>query len=204
VNSGVTSPPRYLLFHKPYGVLCQFTDAQGRPCLKDFIEVPGVYACGRLDWDSEGLLLLTDDGPLINALASPSAKLPKTYWVQVEGLPSDEALQRLRQGVVIEGKMTLPAGVERFPEGDALPPRSVPIRFRKEIPVSWLKLALVEGRNRQVRRMTAAVGHPTLRLIRHAIGPFTLEGLHPGEWREVPGRDLRGKLSTFSPVPSKL
>ncbi len=197
----IPKPPRYLLFHKPYGVLCQFTDAENRPCLKDYIDVPGVYACGRLDWDSEGLLLLTDDGPLINALASPSAKLPKTYWVQVEGRPTDAALRSLRQGVVIEGKATLPAGAELFPEGDALPPRSVPVRYRKHIPTAWIKLTLVEGRNRQVRRMTAAVGFPTLRLIRHSIGPFDLGGLEPGQWREIPERDLRRKLSTFSTVP---
>ena len=202
-GSGPKSRHRYLLFHKPYGVLCQFTDSQGstesstRPCLKDFVDVPGVYACGRLDWDSEGLLILTDDGPLIHALASPSAKLPKTYWAQVEGQPSEASLHSLRKGVVIEGKKTLPAGAEHFPEGEALPPRRVPIRFRKQVPVSWLKLTLVEGRNRQVRKMTAAVGHPTLRLIRHAIGPFTLEGLEPGQWIEIPERDLRRKLSTF-------
>jgi 23S rRNA pseudouridine2457 synthase len=188
---------RYLLFHKPYGVLCQFTDAEGRPCLKDYIDIPGVYACGRLDWDSEGLLFLTNDGPLIHALASPSAKLPKTYWVQVEGVPSESALASLRKGVVIEGKRTLPAGVERLIEGDALPPRSVPIRFRKQVPVSWLKLTLVEGRNRQVRKMTACVGNPTLRLIRYAIGPFTLAGLELGQWHEVLEPDIWQKLSTF-------
>lgn len=185
---GVRPPaksPRYLLFHKPYGVLCQFTDEGGRPCLKDYIDVPGVYAAGRLDWDSEGLLFLTDDGPLVQRLAAPRAKLPKTYWVQVEGMPDEEALEKLRRGVVIEGRRTLPAGARRFPEGDALPPRSVPIRERRNIPTAWIELRITEGRNRQVRRMTAAVGHPTLRLIRHAIGPFTLEGLSPGRYREL-------------------
>ena len=141
-SSGPKPLYRYLLFHKPYGVLCQFTDSQtpsvppDRKCLKDFIDVPDVYACGRLDWDSEGLLILTNDGPLIHALASPSAKLPKTYWVQVEGQPSEGSLHSLRKGVVIEGKKTLPAGAEHFPEGETLPPRSVPIRFRKQVPVS--------------------------------------------------------------------
>ena len=191
VKPAKASRHRYLLFHKPYGVLCQFTDAEGRPCLKDYVPVPGVYASGRLDWDSEGLLLLTDDGPLIHALSSPKSKLAKTYRVQVEGVPDDSALSALRQGVVIEGKRTLPAGAERFPEGDAIPPRSVPIRVRKNIPASWLILRLVEGRNRQVRKMTAAVGHPTLRLIRHAIGPFTLEGLAPGTYRELEPAEVR-------------
>jgi 23S rRNA pseudouridine2457 synthase len=176
---------RYLLFHKPYGVLCQFTDEGGRPCLKDFIPVPGIYAAGRLDWDSEGLLFLTDDGALIHKLAAPEGKMAKTYWVQVEGEPGEEALEALRRGVIIEGKKTLPARAERFPQGESLPPRSTPIRFRKNVPASWIKLTLTEGRNRQVRRMTAAVGHPTLRLIRHSIGPFTLDGLAAGEWKEV-------------------
>ncbi|HKP97545.1 MAG TPA: pseudouridine synthase [Fibrobacteria bacterium] len=197
------APPRlrYLLFHKPFQVLCQFTPEGGKACLKDFINVSGVYPCGRLDWDSEGLVLLTNDGPLIESLLSPRSKLPKTYWAQVEGIPEDQALEKLRRGVVLEGKITLPARAERFPKGDALPPRSVPIRFRKNAPVSWLRLTLVEGRNRQVRKMTAAVGHPTLRLIRHAIGPFTLEGLEPGRWIELDARDIQAKLSTFSPRP---
>lgn len=180
---------RYLLFHKPYGVLSQFTPEGGKACLKDFIDVPGVYPAGRLDWDSEGLLLLTDDGPFIERIAAPRAKLAKVYWAQVEGIPSDAALAALRAGVVIEGQRTRPAGAERFPAGEALPPRSVPIRQRKSVPTSWLRLTLVEGRNRQVRKMTAAVGHPTLRLIRYAIGPFTLDGLQPGQWRELPARE---------------
>ena len=188
------SRPRYLLFNKPYGVLCQFTDAQGRPCLKDYIPVAGVYAAGRLDWDSEGLLLLTDDGPLIHRLASPASKLPKTYRVQVEGIPDGRALEALRRGVVIEGRRTLPAGAEPFPAGESFPPRSVPIRVRQSIPTAWITLRLVEGRNRQVRRMTAAVGHPTLRLIREAIGPFTLAGLAPGDWRELTPAEMRTLL----------
>jgi 23S rRNA pseudouridine2457 synthase len=188
---------RYLLFNKPYGVLCQFTDADGRPCLKDYIDVPDVYACGRLDWDSEGLLLLTNDGPLIQTLAAPASKLPKTYLVQVEGQPSEAALKSLQAGVVIEGKRTLPAQAVPFPEGDNLPPRPVPIRIRKSLPVSWLKLTLIEGRNRQVRKMTAAVGHPTLRLIRQSIGPFTLANLEPGQWREISAGLIKRNLSTF-------
>jgi 23S rRNA pseudouridine2457 synthase len=185
---------RYLLFHKPYGVLCQFTDAQGRPCLNDYIPVSGVYAAGRLDWDSEGLLLLTDDGPLIHRLASPAARLPKTYRVQVEGVPDAHAMEALRRGVVIEGRRTLPAGAEPYPEGESMPPRRVPIRERKSVPTAWITLRLVEGRNRQVRRMTAAVGHPTLRLIREAIGPFTLAGLPPGRWRELTPGEVRTLL----------
>lgn len=161
--------------------------------------MPGIYAAGRLDWDSEGLLLLTDDGPFIDRIAAPRAKLPKVYWAQVEGIPSDAALAELRNGVVIEGKRTLPAGAERFPAGDALPPRNVPIRVRQSIPVSWLKLTLIEGRNRQVRKMTAAVGHPTLRLIRYAIGPFTLDGLEPGAWRLLSPADAAAaaEIPTF-------
>ena len=198
-NPGQAGPrgPRYLLFHKPYGVLSQFTPEGGKACLGDFIDVPGVYPAGRLDWDSEGLLLLTDDGPFIQRVAAPSAKLPKVYWAQVEGIPPEAALEALRAGVAIEGKRTRPAGAERFPEGDALPPRVPPIRERKSIPATWLRLTLTEGRNRQVRRMTAAVGHPTLRLIRHAIGPFTLEGLEPGRWRELASEEIARKIPTF-------
>jgi 23S rRNA pseudouridine2457 synthase len=192
---------RYLLLHKPYGVLCQFTPEGGKACLKDFVNVTGVYPCGRLDWDSEGLVLLTNDGPLIERLLAPRSKLAKTYWAQVEGVPDEAALASLRNGVAIEGKPTLPARVERFPKGDALPPRDPPIRFRKLIPAPWLKISIVEGRNRQVRKMTAAVGHPTLRLIRHAIGPFTLDGLEPGRWRELDGSEVGRKLSTFTPRP---
>jgi len=189
-KDGAARRPRYLLFHKPYGVLSQFTSEGGKSCLRDFIDVPDVYPAGRLDWDSEGLLLLTDDGSFIERVAAPRAKLPKVYWAQVEGIPSDAALAALRAGVVIEGQRTRPAGAERFPEGDALPPRSVPIRERKSIPTAWLRITLTEGRNRQVRKMTAAVGHPTLRLIRYAIGPFTLDGLEPGRWRELSADEL--------------
>jgi 23S rRNA pseudouridine2457 synthase len=192
---------RYILFHKPYEVLCQFTPEGGKACLKDFVDVAGVYPCGRLDWDSEGLVLLTNDGPLIERMLSPRYKLAKTYWAQVEGVPDEAALTALRNGVVIEGKPTLPAKADRYPKGDSLPERSVPIRFRKHVPTTWLRMLIIEGRNRQIRKMTAAVGHPTLRLIRHAIGPFTLDGLESGRWRELDEAEVRRKLSTFSARP---
>ena len=195
------SRPRYILFHKPYGVLCQFTPEGEKSCLKDFINIPDIYACGRLDWDSEGLLLLTNDGDFNHSIAAPGSKLAKIYWVQVEGIPDAAALEALRKGVIIEGKRSLPAGARPFPGGAALPPRSVPIRERKQIPTAWLSISRIEGRNRQVRKMTAAVGFPTLRLIRQAIGPFTLEGLEPGRWRELDAAEIRRKMSTFSPRP---
>ena len=178
--------PRLILLNKPYGVLCQFTDPDGRPTLKDFLRVPGVYPAGRLDTDSEGLLALTDDGRLQARISEPRHKMEKGYWVQVEGTPEEAALERLRRGVDIEDSRTLPARVEVIAEPPGLWPRTPPVRFRKAIPTSWLALAIQEGRNRQVRRMTAAVGLPTLRLIRHRIGPWALEGLPPGKWREVP------------------
>jgi 23S rRNA pseudouridine2457 synthase len=175
-----------ILFNKPYGVLCQFTDDSpkaARPTLAGFVDVPGVYAAGRLDLDSEGLLLLTDDGRLQARLADPRFKTPKTYLVQVEGDPQDAALEALRRGVRLKDGMTLPAHVERI-DAPALWPRDPPVRFRKSVPDCWLRLTIREGRNRQVRRMTAAVGHPTLRLVRWQIGDWTLDGLAPGEWRE--------------------
>ncbi len=187
---------RYFLLHKPYGVLCQFTDGQGRPTLKDFVSEPEIYACGRLDFDSEGLLLLTNDGPLIHRLAHPDAKAPKTYCVQVEGSPTPEALARLRQGVVIEGRKTLPAQVDWAPEAEIFPARQPPIRERKHIPTAWLRLTLREGRNRQVRRMTAAVGLPTLRLIRVAIGPFELGNLASGEILKLSPAAVKQKLAS--------
>jgi 23S rRNA pseudouridine2457 synthase len=175
-----------ILFNKPFNVLSQFTDRGGdRPTLADFIPVPAVRPAGRLDYDSEGLLLLTDDGRLHARIADPRHKLPKTYWAQVERVPDEAALERLRQGVRLNDGPTRPAGARLIAEPEALWPRDPPIRARAAIPTAWLELTLREGRNRQVRRMTAAVGFPTLRLIRYAVGPWTLDGLAPGEWREV-------------------
>lgn len=173
---------RVLRFWKPYGVLTKFTDADGRPTLADYISVPGVYAAGRLDMDSEGLLLLTDSGRLSARLTDPAFAHPRTYWAQVEGIPSDDAIRLLCAGVEIKGGRTRPAQVSRLVDEPDLPPRPVPIRYRKDIPTAWLQLTLTEGRNRQVRRMTAHVGHPTLRLIRVAVGGVTLDGLSPGAW----------------------
>jgi pseudouridine synthase len=181
--------PTLALF-KPYGVLCRFTDQAGRPTLADFVDVPGVYPAGRLDKDSEGLLLLTDDGRLASLITHPRYKLPKVYLAQVEGLPEAEALARLRAGVEIKGGKTRPAQAELLGSEPPLPPRPVPIRYRKSIPTAWLHITLKEGRNRQVRRMTAAVGHPTLRLVRVAIGPVELGSLQPGEWRKLTPREV--------------
>lgn len=175
-------------FNKPMNVLSQFTDAgtadTPRATLSDHIAMPGVYPAGRLDRDSEGLLLLTDDGALQARIADPRFKLPKTYLLQVEGEATDAALEQLRRGVRLNDGMTRPAGAERI-DTPALWPRDPPVRFRKTVPDSWLRLTITEGRNRQVRRMTAAVGHPTLRLVRWSIGEWTLDGLAPGEWAEV-------------------
>ncbi|MBN8738814.1 MAG: pseudouridine synthase [Xanthomonadaceae bacterium] len=175
-----------LAFNKPYGVLCQFTDRSTppRPTLADYIREPGVYAAGRLDADSEGLLLLTDDGDLAHRLTDPRHKQEKTYWVQVEGIVDDAALQALRRGVQLNDGPTLPAQAERL-EAPALWPRDPPIRFRKNVPDAWLALTLREGRNRQVRRMTAAVGLPTLRLVRVRMGDHALDGLQPGQSRVI-------------------
>lgn len=178
---------RLILFNKPYEVLSQFTDARSptpRATLSNFIDVAGVYPAGRLDRDSEGLLLLTDDGRLQARIADPKFKLPKTYLVQVEGLPGEAALKALREGVLLNDGMTRPAEAERI-DDPQLWPRDPPVRFRKSVPDTWLRLTIREGRNRQVRRMTAAVGHPTLRLVRWRVGDWALEGLAPGEWREV-------------------
>jgi 23S rRNA pseudouridine2457 synthase len=175
---------RVILFNKPFGVLTQFTDPEGRPTLADFIPLRGVYAAGRLDRDSEGLVVLTDDGALQARIADPAHKLPKTYWVQVEGEPDDAALERLRRGVTLRDGPTRPAVVDRL-EAPTVWPRTPPIRVRRTIPDSWLSVTITEGRNRQVRRMTAVVGAPTLRLIRVAIGAWTLGDLAPGQWIET-------------------
>jgi len=179
------SPPRLICFNKPYGVLSQFT-AEGRwQGLKDFIDLPGVYVAGRLDADSEGLLLLTSDGPLQARISSPRFKMEKTYWVQVEGVPDEAALAALRQGVTLNDGPTLPARARLLDPPPELWERQPPIRVRQAIPTRWLELVIREGRNRQVRRMTAAVGLPTLRLVRAAIGPYSVQGLASGAWREA-------------------
>ena len=172
------------MLNKPFDVLCQFTDDQGRPTLKDFVDVPDVYPAGRLDRDSEGLLLLTNDGRLQARIADPRHKMAKTYWVHVEGEPADEQLVALRQGVQLKDGLTAPAQARVIPEPE-LWPRHPPVRFRKSIPTTWLELTIREGRNRQVRRMTAAVGLPTLRLVRVQIGSWRLQDLPPGQWREI-------------------
>ncbi len=173
---------RILLFNKPYGVLSQFTAAHGHAGLGDYIDVPGVYAAGRLDADSEGLLILTDDGALQHRLADPRHKQPKTYWVQVEGAPADADLAPLRRAMPLGDFVARPARVRLIDEPPGLWPRDPPVRFRRAIPTSWLELVISEGKNRQVRRMTAAAGLPTLRLIRAAIGNYRLGSLRPGEW----------------------
>ncbi|HEX5339964.1 MAG TPA: pseudouridine synthase [Gammaproteobacteria bacterium] len=174
-----------LLFNKPYGVICQFSGNDKRRALADFISVKDVYPAGRLDTDSEGLLILTDDGRLQSRISHPRYKLPKTYLAQLERVPAETDLERLRTGITLNDGPTLPAEARLIPEPENLWPRDPPIRFRKAIPTAWIELTLHEGRNRQVRRMTAAIGHPTLRLIRWQIGDWTLEELKPGEWREI-------------------
>lgn len=190
-------PLRYIVFYKPYGVVSQFS-GEGAT-LKDYISVKGIYPVGRLDHDSEGLLLLTDDGAVQHRLTDPKFQHPRTYWVQVERIPDEQNLQRLREGVVIQGRRTRPAQVRRMEKEPELPPRDPPIRFRKNVATAWLEIALTEGRNRQVRRMTAAVGHPTLRLVRVAIGDLRLEGIKPGEWRNLSKNEAAG----LSPFPEE-
>lgn len=211
---------RYLLFYKPYNVLSQFSDdrpnnpkgagaslaghrtaeslATPPQTLKDYIPVRGVYPVGRLDRDSEGLMLLTNHGRLQNRLSHPRFAHPRTYWCQVEGIPEEHALNRLRQGVIVKGHRTRRANIRRLDAGVNLPPRHPPIRYRKSVPTSWLELILTEGKNRQVRRMTAAVGHPTLRLVRVAIAHLSLESLKPGQWRELTPRESQDLLRLCS------
>jgi 23S rRNA pseudouridine2457 synthase len=197
---------QYLLFHKPYGVLCASADPEGRLTLADYIANPGVQPAGRLDLDSEGLLLLTDDGYLIHHLSHARYQHPRAYLVQVEGIPEGEALTCLRRGVVVKGQRTAPAEVELLTGEPSLPPRPVPVRESATVPTAWLRLVLTEGRKRQVRHMTAAVGHPTLRLVRTEIGPLHLGTLQPGEWRHLTPAELerlRAALIRRTPDPGR-
>ena len=189
---------RTIAFNKPYGVLPCFTDSEGRSTLADYVAIPGVYAAGRLDLDSEGLILLTSDGILAHHITDPQHKLPKVYLAQVERIPNEEALAQLREGVVLNGKKTRPADIRLLPENPQLADRLVPIRFRKNVLTAWVEITLREGLNRQVRRMTAAVGHPTLRLVRVAIGPIVLGDLQTGQWRDVTSGEIAQITSAAS------
>ena len=193
---------RLILLNKPFQVLPQFTSPDDRRCLRDFVPLRSVYPAGRLDYDSEGLLLLTDFGPWQARISQPRSPFPKVYLAQVEGVPDAASLRRLRDGVVLNDGPTLPARAQLVPEPEWLWARDPPIRVRKAIPASWIELELREGRNRQVRRMTAAVGHPTLRLIRLSVGPWTVPGLAPGEWRELPQADAERALAAGRVSPS--
>ncbi|HEY0684613.1 MAG TPA: pseudouridine synthase [Steroidobacter sp.] len=199
--------PALLLLNKPYRVLTQFTSEDGKATLRDYVHAPGMRPAGRLDYDSEGLVLLTNSGQLQTKLADPRWKQEKTYLVQVEGEIGEDALSQLRRGVKLNDGMTLPAEAERMDEPEWLWPRDPPIRFRKAIPTNWLKLTIREGRNRQVRRMTAAVNLPTLRLIRWSVGPWTVEGLAPGESRSVDAREVQAFMkaitSRYRPASSR-
>ena len=181
---------RLLLLNKPFQVLTRFTSDDGRQTLADYVSAPGFHPAGRLDYDSEGLLLLTDHGPMQAQLSNPKWKTPKTYFVQVENIPDVAAIKQLQRGVQLNDGPTRPAQAELVDEPQWLWPRDPPIRFRKNIPTSWLKLSIKEGRNRQVRRMTAAIGHPTLRLIRWSVGPWSIAQLAPGQWRESNQEEL--------------
>ncbi|HPF24025.1 MAG: pseudouridine synthase [Hyphomonas sp.] len=204
MKPGTGQETRVILLNKPFGVLSQFTDrgnaGSKRRTLSELIDIPGVYPAGRLDQDSEGLMILTNDGQLQHRIANPANKMSKTYWAQVEGEPDEAALHRLREGVELSDGWTAPAKARALPAPEALWPRVPPIRFRKSVPDSWIELTITEGRNRQVRRMTAAVGYPTLRLIRVRIGDWELGSLQPGEWRDgevppPPKHRSRGRLS---------
>lgn len=192
-----------LVLYKPYGHVSRFGDESGHPGLASLVPVPNVYAAGRLDHDSEGLLLLTDDGELAHALTDPRRGHPRAYWVQVERVPGPHALEALASGVLVQGRRTRPAQVRLLDDPPPLPPRAVPIRFRKSVPTAWLELTLREGRNRQVRRMTAAVGHPTLRLVRAALGPLRLVelGLAPGQWRALRPEEEHALRESVSQPP---
>ncbi len=193
---------KIVLFNKPYGVMPQFTDSEGRPTLADFIALAGVYPAGRLDRDSEGLMVLTDDGHLQHEISHPRRHMPKTYWVQVEGIPATEALEQLRHGVQLKDGLTAPAEADRI-EPPPVWERTPPVRYRALIPTTWISLTLREGRNRQIRRMTAAVGHPTLRLIRYSVGPWNLGQLPPGEWQVLSDVDvaaLTGRIRRGGPA----
>lgn len=193
---------KYIIVNKPFEVLTQFTDEAGRATLKDFVKVAGIYPVGRLDYDSEGLVLLTDDKSLQHRLSEPKFKIEKTYWVQVDGTPSEEALLQLERGVLIKDVRTAPAKVKLLEEDPQVWERSKPIRFRKNIPATWIEIKISQGMNRQVRRMTAAVGFPTLRLIRPAIGPLSLGTLQPGEYRELTTAEIT-RLKTITGSANK-